>query len=121
MKPAKFLEAFLNWSKSNFHENGVRKGLTLKTKQIINDESINNSIPSVHCRNSRECMKIKKNIYMQKCNKLENETTLREKMNKRGILQYTATRRVTTYTQQKLQSKMANKYDIEVSLGVCLV
>lgn len=93
----------------------------METKQIINEESINNSIPSVHCRNSRECMKIKKNIYMQKYNKLENETALIERMKKRGILQYTATRRVATYTQQNLQSKIASKYDIELSLGECLV
>ena len=63
MKPAKFLEAFSNGSKSIFHKNSERKGLTLETKQIIYDEWINNSIPSVDCRNGCECMKIKKYIH----------------------------------------------------------
>ena len=62
MKPAKFLEAFSNGSKSIFHKNSGQKGLTLETKQIIYDEWINNSIPSVDCRNGCECMKIKKYI-----------------------------------------------------------
>ena len=53
---------------------------------------------------------------MQIYNKLENETPLIEKMNKRGILQYTATRRVATCTLRKLQSKSASKYDIEMSI-----
>ena len=111
MKPAKLLEAFSNWSKSNFPENWGQKGLTLETKQIINDDWINKSIPSVDCRNGHECMKIKKNIYMQKCNKLENETLLIEKMNKRGILQYNATMHwVATCTLQTLQFKMASKW-----------
>ena len=116
MRPAKFLEAFSNWSKSNFHENRGRKRLKLETKQIIYDEWISNSVPPVDCRNDRECMKIKKNISMQIYNKLENETPLIEKMNKRGILQYTATRRVATCTLRKLQSKSASKYDIEMSI-----
>ena len=60
MKPAKFLEAFSNGSKSIFHKNRGQKGLTLETKQIIYDELINNSIPSVDCTNGCECMKIKK-------------------------------------------------------------
>ena len=51
-------------------------------------------------------MKIKENIYTQKYNKLENETPLIEKMNKRGTLQYTATRRVETCTSRKLLSKI---------------
>lgn len=63
MKPAKFLEAFSNGSKSIFHKNSGQKGLTLETKQIIYDEWINNSIPSVDCRNGCECMKIKKYIH----------------------------------------------------------
>ena len=63
MKPAKFLEAFSNGSKSIFHKNSGRKGLTLETKQIIYDEWINNSIASVDCRNGCECMKIKKYIH----------------------------------------------------------
>lgn len=58
----------------------------METKQIIYDEWISNSVPPVDCRNGRECMKIKKNISMQLYNKLENETPLIEKMNKRGIL-----------------------------------
>ena len=58
----------------------------METKQIIYDEWISNSVPPVDCRNDRECMKIKKNISMQIYNKLENETPLIEKMNKRGIL-----------------------------------
>ena len=72
MRPAKFLEAFSNWSKSNFHENRGRKRLKLETKQIIYDEWISNSVPPVDCRNGRECMKIKRNIFMQIYNKLEN-------------------------------------------------
>ena len=54
-----------------------------------------------------------KNIYMQKYNKFVNETLLTVKMNKHGILQHTA-----TCTWQKLQYKIASKYDIEVSLNL---
>ena len=55
--------------------------------------------------------------YIHIYNKLENETPLMEKMNKCGIWQHTATRRVVTCTLTELQSEIATKYDIEVSIG----
>ena len=74
-----FWIAFLNWSKSNFYENGQQKGLTLETKQFIHDGWTNNSIPFIDCRNGCEFMKIKNTCKNNKIYTCKNITNLRMK------------------------------------------
>ena len=94
----KFITSLSLWKENDFQEVRGRKSLSIDLKQMIYNEWIENSIPSVDCRNGRVSMKIRKINYTKQFSGIVNSPDLDEETNRRGIKMYTAPRRIITCT-----------------------
>ena len=117
IKYSYFITRFNAWRKNDFKDvRGKHSKVTPEMSQNIYDLWIENSIPSVDCRNGREFVKIRKSDYVKRYGNITNSPQLEENK-KRGTIVYITTRRVVTCTVRKMKSLIMEKYDYNVSLG----
>ena len=115
----RFISRLENWKTNIFEDKrGNQNGIPLETKQIIYNEWLCNSIPSVI--HGRELVRMRKLLYLKKFEGIVNNPPLNEIVNKRGIKMYEATRQLVTCTVRQLQSTLKEKYDIIASLGMII-
>ena len=77
-----------------------------------------NSIPSLNFRNGRDTVKMRYNKYDCQYLNLKNDKHPVQEKAKHNVKICVATRRVATYTVQKLKSKIFSKKGINISNGL---
>ena len=113
----RFVNGYKMWKSNNFSETRGRKKLPLEYLQMITDTWLENTIPSVDCRNGRESISIRRSAYLQRFPKeLSHQQPLLEKK-KRNTTYYTSTRRIVTCTHQKVVDLIKEKYGVSLPIG----
>ena len=118
MYPYYLLERLKTWSNlSACTETRVRSGISKANRQLLYDEWVENSIPSVDCRNGRQIVNIKENKYNSIYSDIEPRYSIEATRNQRGADVISCLRRVSTCTVERIQSKLLGKYNLDVSIG----
>ena len=116
-RPSRFISHIQVWWESDFVETRGRLKTSVVIRQMIHDTWMDNSIPSVDCRNGRQMINMNELNFNKQFGDINIGVSAEIKTNKRGIRQVCVVRRITTCTLRKLQRKIKEKHGLTLPVG----